>query len=379
MKILMITHDPVFPERSGQRVRTASLLRALRTAHEVELMAPVEGGNAQGTLPATRPSRLRMGLAWATGKSVWKERFHLGPATRAIAQASSRGFDLVVCAGLPSAFRLPELPRSMGVWIDEQNVEWRLVERAAAVRKGLSRLAILREARALREAESGVLSRADFVTSCSEEDARVLEVGQVLANPAPTPAPDFQRRPDPSVLLFSGTLCWGPNVDAACWMAREILPLVRRSRPDAVLRLVGRDPSPQVQALASVEGVQVVGTVDSMWDELSRAAVSVAPIRMGSGTRIKILEAAMASVPVVSTTVGAEGLDFAEGTEILRADHPEAFAKACLGLLGDPARAQAMGLAARERCEHAYGARRFTDRVLELADLAAQARGRRGA
>lgn len=371
MKILMLAHAPLFPEQSGQRVRTASILRSLRTRHDVVLLAPgnTNPGNSL-PCPDSRPSRAAMGLAWFAGTSVWKERFVSRSATEAIGKALRENFDLVVCAGLPSAFRLPSDTRSIPVWLDEQNVEWRIVERAAALRGGLAGWAVRREATKLRQAESSAVGLADFVTTCSRDDASLLGKGEVLPNPASAPPDDFRRIPACSSLLFSGTLCWGPNVDAARWMAETILPRIRRIRPKAVLRLVGRDPSPEVRALGSLDGVKVVGTVESMWDELSNATVSVAPIRMGSGTRIKILEATMSAAPVVSTTIGAEGLDFRHGKEILLADDPDDFAKACLDLLSNSEKADEMGCRARLRCEQLYGPARFQDRVLELADLA---------
>jgi glycosyltransferase involved in cell wall biosynthesis len=144
-----------------------------------------------------------------------------------------------------------------------------------------------------------------------------------------------------------------PNTDGATYFAREILPLVHRRFPDAKLRIVGPVGPGPVMDLKS-DRVEIVGFVDDLIAEIRRAAVVVAPLRMGGGTRLKILEAMALAKPIVSTTIGAEGLDVAHEREMLLADTPETLARDIGRLFEDAALASRVGRAARETAEARY-------------------------
>lgn len=367
MKILFLAHDRFHPADSGQRQRTERLHRALAERAQVVSLVPGVEGPGYLTCPFRQGARLRMLRAFARGESLWAARF-ADPAVRAVVRgALEEGPDLVVCAGLPSVFVLPPDP-GVPVWLDEQNIEWRILERA------LPRLGVLRrriataEIPLLRRREEGAAATARVVTTCSEEDAGAFPGARVLRNVCGDPPAGLGGDRSSGILLFTGTMEWEPNVDAAEWMATEILPRVRVRVPRARLRIVGRNPTARVRELGGIAGVEVVGAVDSVWPELASASVALAPIRMGSGTRIKILEAAAAAVPVVSTTMGAEGLGMAEGREILRADRADEFAEACVRLLHAPREAEAMGLAARAWRERTHGSEAFGRAVGGILD-----------
>jgi glycosyltransferase involved in cell wall biosynthesis len=134
------------------------------------------------------------------------------------------------------------------------------------------------------------------------------------------------------VLTLIGTLWYEPNSDGAWWFASEVLPLVRRELPDAELRLVGRTDA-KLDGIERCPGVVVRGQVPEVAPELAASTVSVVPLRSGGGTRLKILEAFAYGVPVVTTTVGCEGLDVVDGEHLLVADDPAAFAAACVRLV----------------------------------------------
>jgi polysaccharide biosynthesis protein PslH len=144
--------------------------------------------------------------------------------------------------------------------------------------------------------------------------------------PAASPSPT-----DPLV-LFVGAMDWEPNIDAVEYFCSEIWPLIRSSNSSARFRIVGRNPHRRVQGLAS-DSVEVTGSVPSVVDHLRESAVVVVPLRVGGGTRLKIYEAMAAGKAVVSTTVGAEGLDVHHGEDILLADDPVNFAEAVTTLL----------------------------------------------
>ncbi|MGC8919134.1 glycosyltransferase family 4 protein [Streptomyces sp. PG2] len=158
-------------------------------------------------------------------------------------------------------------------------------------------------------------------------------------------------------MLFQGSFDWPPNADAAAWLTREVLPRLHARVPGARVVLAGK-PAPEVAALAG-PCVEVTGMVPSMAPYLRAADLVVVPLRVGSGTRIKILEAFAHGVPVVSTTIGAEGLDVVAGEHLALADGAEGLALACAELLTDRARRAALAAAggrlhaARHLPEHA--------------------------
>jgi glycosyltransferase involved in cell wall biosynthesis len=139
----------------------------------------------------------------------------------------------------------------------------------------------------------------------------------------------------PPSLLFQGTFDYGPNVDGAEWLTREIAPRIASLVPGTRIRLVGRT-SAGVDRLNRPPDIAVVGPVPQMETELARADVAVVPLRYGSGTRIKIIESFAHRIPVVSTTAGAEGLGAIDGVHLLIADDADAFAASCRRLLTEP-------------------------------------------
>jgi glycosyltransferase involved in cell wall biosynthesis len=155
---------------------------------------------------------------------------------------------------------------------------------------------------------------------------------------------------DGDSVLFIGALDWLPNLDAVRFLVAEILPLLRRAAPRATLVIAGRNPSTVLQSrLGRIPGMRFVGAVADTRPLLARAAAFVAPLRIGSGTRIKILEAGAMARPIVSTTLGAEGLELRDGEELVLANEPRRFAEAVAALLADSRRRRALGAAARRR------------------------------
>lgn len=188
-----------------------------------------------------------------------------------------------------------------------------------------------------------VLPQFDRRFAASDGEARKLlrltgVAVTAVANPTPRlmPLPVAPRRPDPLIILV-GTMNYAPNVDGAVWFARTILPRIRRCGvPRARLLIVGRRPTATVLRLGSQPGVTVIGSAPDLRPHYRQAALVVAPLRAGGGTRIKLLEAAALRRPIVSTTTGAEGLGLRHGRDLLLADDAEGFAGACLSLLRRP-------------------------------------------
>jgi sugar transferase (PEP-CTERM/EpsH1 system associated) len=171
---------------------------------------------------------------------------------------------------------------------------------------------------------------------------------------------------NPTAVVFTGAMHYPPNVDAVLWFAGEILPRLRQRLPELEFTIVGGKPLPQVKRLTRLTGVQVTGRVDDIRPYIADALAVVVPLRSGGGTRLKILEAMAMARPVVSTTLGAEGLEVTHGHDILIADHPEQFVESVLALASSRTLASRIGQAGRELALARYDWRQC---LLGLEDL----------
>jgi glycosyltransferase involved in cell wall biosynthesis len=234
--------------------------------------------------------------------------------------------------------------------VDVDDLEDIVLERWVLLEKDASgsplspgrRVEMKAEILAARATHIAAAEAADIVIFSSEKDLRRFDfpnsaVVQNTYKPESScllnDAEDWRR--NGPCILFQGYLEWPPNEDAAIWFVSEIFPIVRAHVQDASIVLVGK-ASPRVEALNDVEGVEVVGEVPAMTPFLASADVMVAPLRVGGGTRIKILEAFASGIPVVSTSIGCEGLDVEAGVHLDIADDAQKFATSVIGLLQDP-------------------------------------------
>ncbi|MCK6624181.1 MAG: glycosyltransferase family 4 protein [Anaerolineae bacterium] len=169
---------------------------------------------------------------------------------------------------------------------------------------------------------------------------------------------------EPNTIGFFGAFNWTANVDAVHYFVRDILPLIQLRLPQVKFLLAGRSAPPSIRALASHPAIEFMGEVDDMFSLARRVAVMVVPLRVGAGTRLKILEALAWGKPVVSTSIGAEGIEFTPGEELLVADQPDLFAQTVIELLADPLKQRHLAQAGRRRVETMYTAQRSVDRLL---------------
>jgi polysaccharide biosynthesis protein PslH len=255
---------------------------------------------------------------------------------------SRRWVDIVHFDHLHMAQLVP-IARAIQPWahrvVDAHNVEATVAERVAKSRAWpAGSLARVHAAR-VRRLEMALVQQMDAVIACSGTDAAELarmgaRAVHVVPNSTPVPAPVAAReRRD---VVFVGSLDWWPNADAAIRLAREIWPLCRGELGGSRLVIVGRNPPAMVRRLAG-DGVVVTGSVDSVQPYLASAWATAMPIRAGSGTRIKILEAWSSRVPVVATALAAEGLPYRDGANLLVAETPAEFATALRRLHADEA------------------------------------------
>jgi glycosyltransferase involved in cell wall biosynthesis len=355
VKLLMLTKFVPMPANSGGKQRSLAVLRTLAESGEVTLCA-FDDGHAD--LDAIRRLGVevhavpRVGRAGAVSgalrtRSLSAARFwSRALLDRARAVAGSTDPDVVLVAYSQLAPYGPEIPARHRI-LDLHNVESSLfASYAASAGSPARRLAGAIEQRALERIERRACAAYDTVLVVSETDAERLpgRPRRLLVCPNGTPTRAPLPMGDEPAVVFVGLLGWRPNADAARWFSREVWPRVRGLAPGAHLYLVGREPTPEVRALAGPD-ITVTGAVPDVDPYLARARVAVAPLLAGGGSRLKILEALGAGRPVVSTAVGAEGLTALAGQGLTIADHPDAFAREVAARLLDPERAQSEGLA----------------------------------
>lgn len=189
--------------------------------------------------------------------------------------------------------------------------------------------------RAWSIAEMAALKKFGHVIVCHEKDREYLAESNVVVIPNGIEVPENTSFTPgvPGRMIYVGTMSYPPNDDAVRYFIKDILPRIKLNCPEAHLVVVGANPSKQLKDLADGKLVQVLGKIDNVAPYLKKSALSVVPLRIGGGTRLKILESLAYKTPVVSTTVGAEGLELEHGNHILIADEPEAFADFCISLL----------------------------------------------
>jgi len=378
MRLLVLSPFLPYPPDDGGRIRIYHIVTGLAARHEVELLALAPPGRAaeeaaealraRGVgvhVVAQHQRRLAAGLAaLRSGRSYYATRFGSPRFHETLRRLiHDRGYDAVQC-------ELPYLFQHRGAgdppWVlDQHNVEAVLHERLAAQARGLRALPYRtyarREARLRRLEELEACRAADHVLFVSDADRRAIaaDVPELSASIAPNGV-DLERftlfppRNAPRA-VFVGKMDYRPNADGVLWFVREVLPLVHAAVPEFKLDVVGSSPPPAVQRLARVPGVHVLGHVPDPRPWLRDAAIVVVPLRAGSGTRLKILEAWAAGRPVVSTTIGAEGLDAVHGRHLLMADDAPAFARAIRRLLADAGLRDRLAREGRRLVEERYG------------------------
>jgi glycosyltransferase involved in cell wall biosynthesis len=274
-------------------------------------------------------------------------------------------FDRAVCDFLAPA---PHFDDWEHMVLFQHNVEtmiWRRHAETAAdpVRRAYFRL----QADRMFTYEKEVCRRAGSVIAVSAADRDMMRdmfgATRVYETPTGVDCEYFDRRPSPpsADLVFVGSMDWMPNIDGVTWFAKEVLPRIHAQRPETTVAIAGRQPGPTIQALAAGDSrIQVTGTVPDIRPWLWGASLAIVPLRVGGGTRLKIYEAMAAGVPVVSTSIGAEGLDYTHGETAWMADTPESFADGCLTLLRDQAKAHHLAARARDLVATNYSWDRVT-------------------
>jgi glycosyltransferase involved in cell wall biosynthesis len=274
----------------------------------------------------------------------------------------ARKVDAVICDDIYPFRNIPESARHC-VLMDKQDVTCVVFRRLLSRMRNPFKLAYgWLEYWKVRRWEALVMAQSAGALVCSETDQRIFQamIPGVPMTVAPNVIDMSSYTPaegeEPHTVLYLGAMDYFANQDGVEFFIPQILPELKNLVPDVKLVVAGRNPPEWLlRRYSGLPGVEFTGTIPDMQAQIAKAALCVVPLRIGSGTRLKILEAAAMTKPTVSTRIGAEGLDFVDGEEIILADLPQDFARAVAALLDDPARRQQLGQAARRRVELQYG------------------------
>jgi polysaccharide biosynthesis protein PslH len=390
MRILWIKTELLHPIDKGGRIRTYQILRSLARQHHVTYLCLDDGLAASDAIERAReyaqqvivvPFRPPARMSWRFFADLLSNLF--SPLPYAIARYSSPvlrqqllrlagAMDLVICDFLMSTVNVPDALAASAV-LFQHNVEAMIWERHVSVPQSGVRRAYMRlQWQRMLRYEAEQCRRFAHVITVSPSDADMIrrEYAAVSVGYVPTGvdlqyfSPSGPRRRESRELVFIGSMDWMPNDDGIRWFTTDIFGRIQERVAGARLLIVGRAPSSGLRELAARNpAIEVTGSVADVRPYLERGAISVVPLRVGGGTRLKIYEAMAMGIPVVSTSIGAEGLPLRNGEHLLVADTPEEQVTAICTLFSDQARAGLLAANAlayvREHCSWDAVAERF--------------------
>lgn len=385
MRLLLLTPQLPYPPHQGTSLRNYHLIAQLAQRHQVCLLSFLEpdqsldnAGPLRGlcewvdVVPVPqRSSRSRLrqmlttrqpDMAWRLWSQDFRDRLvrHLAEAT----------FDVVQIEAIELAPYLPQVEEAESrplIVYEDHNAEWVLQQRACLADLGsparwpAAAYSFVQWMR-LRAYEADACRRADHVVAVSEadQDAILAIAPEVKVTIVPNGVDldeyvGYRGPVEHFDLVFTGKMDFRPNVDAMLWLGQQVWPLIRRGRPQTRLAIVGQRPHRRLEPLRAVPGITITGWVPDVRPYIAGSTVYVAPLRVGGGTRLKLLQAMAMRAAVVATSLGAEGFPVTHDHELLLADEPDSFAQAVLELLGDPERRARLGNAAQRFVAANYG------------------------
>lgn len=401
MRILYLTAQLPEPPHAGGALRTNGLMRGAHEAgHEIHLLSftdnPIADDSraaldsfcaAVETVPAPQRSlQARLKALFLSGQADMQQRY-ASPLyqDRLKAILASTPFDILQIESLEMAAYLPiikQVQPETPLIYDSFNAEYELQHTIYKAEWGdLRRLpgAIYSwiQWRRLTHFERRVCQTVDHIIAVSEADAEAfkqLNTGTPISvvpngiNTALYSEPDNSLNLGEHALVFTGSMAYRPNVDAALWFAEEILARIREQVPEARFFVVGSQPHARLDVLRNRADIEITGWVPDVNPFLHAAAVYVVPLRMGSGTRLKLLQAMAAGKAVVSTRIGAQGIDVSDGDQLRLADTADSFAQKVTTLLKSPQQRSELGANAARHVNAHYDWTRIVPCLLQVYD-----------
>ena len=396
MKLLFLSPYLPSPPRWGAPRRVHGLLSELARRHEVSVLAftvpgedtvtgilatkqyckevmTVESNHLDRALHGRRKRAVQLRSLLDT-RSFERLTFFHSSFQQKLDQMTAKGnYDVITTEHAQMAcYRLPRTSLQV---LDEHNIEYDILRRTTAVEQrgyapSIRKLYNWANFLKLRREERAAWQRFDGITLTSERDEQMLRLDApgkqtaVIPNAVDTEffQPSGKNAVEPGMILFFGAINYYPNTEGLLFFLDEVFPRIKEQHPGARLWIVGQSPPAAIIGKAA-EDVIVTGLVDDVRPYLERAAVVIAPLRIGGGTRLKIVEAMAMGKPIVATDIGAEGLNVSDGQDILLGDTPEDLACQIVRVLGDQALAQRLGEAARQGAEARYTWKSAVDRL----------------
>ena len=398
MKILVVTTKSPYPLYEGRALRTYNLIKQTAREHEVHLLSFVQTpeevagiGHMTSVCASVEVVPLYMGgkgsLVWDVLREVFSRsplmavKYRTGEMRYRLTMAlRGQRFDVLHLDMLHLADYLREA-NGLPVVLVEHNVESALLRRRIeAESSALKRLYFRYQFKKLQRYEAWACRQADHVIAVSAHDRKQLMQmtghERVTAIPNGVDTEFFQPaldQPRSCTAVFVGGLTWFPNLDAIEYFCREILPLIARELPDFELTVVGKNPSDGLNPeLTANPRVKLTGMVEDVRPYIAAAAVYIVPLRVGGGTRLKILDALASAKALVSTSVGCEGLDLVAGRDILVADEPQAFADAVVRILKVTKVASDLSAHGRDAVQKRYAWPGIAGGLLDVYDACAR-------
>jgi len=406
VRILWLKTELLHPVDKGGRIRTYHMLKELKHEHHITYLTLDDGlSDADAReraieychelicVPHHTRAKFTPGFYWDLTRNLGSRlpyfimKYESPSMRREIEQRAAHGtIDVVVCDFLMSSVNMPaQVPCATVLF--QHNVEAMIWKRHYEVQENpLKKLYLYGQWRKAFSFERHMCRRFDQVVAVSPEDRKTMERDYSIDSVSHVPTgvdtnyfrPSTAKRNGPPNIVFTGSMDWLPNDDAMKCFIRDVLPLIKRSIPDIKLTVVGRKPYSQLLEMSKRDpSIVVTGRVDDVRPYIDQASVYVVPIRIGGGTRLKIYEAMAMEKPVVSTTVGAEGLPVMDGREILLADTPEHFAEAVVNVLTDEKLASGLVNRAAHLVREQFGWDIAAEKFKELCGQALEAKALR--
>jgi glycosyltransferase involved in cell wall biosynthesis len=410
-KLLILTPQLPFPPHQGTTIRNYNLIRYLAEHYQIYLFTFLAEGQQLGPDNPLRQLCQRVETAQQPQRAILQRGVQTvsqpqpdmalrlaSPQAQEILTrlVTEEAVDLLQVEGIEMAAygRLAQAVsqaqgRPLPLLFDDHNAEYLLQKRAALVdlgqpRRWLAGAYSLVQWWKLARYERQICEEAQGVAVVSQPDQQALARLSPRIQPRVIPngidlaayPPGHPQAVEPGTLLFTGKMDYRPNVDAALWFGQQVLPHIRVRVPHARFLVVGMNPHPRLDVLRADPGITITGAVDAILPYLQQAAVYVVPMRVGGGTRFKVLEAMSCAKAIVSTSLGVEGIGVTHGQELLIGDSPEAFAAHCSRLLleEEPGQGQSLGRAARSFVESHYAWPRIIPHMLDLLESIALSR-----